>query len=150
MKKSQFNVYKTGSYYNLGTIYAVVTGTKDEKTSHIDTEWFYYVTYSHKNSGLKIASGFFESIKEFWNSYTIESLKDAIYFNEIVPVLERINEVSFYTKVELEKIKNENLVYLGVENMNFINYLKNNTNCAELRKFIEVIPIIKLEKEKII
>jgi hypothetical protein len=147
---SEFKLLKAGPYYRCGTIYAVVTGSKARNSNHIETEWFYYVTYSQKNAGFKISSDYFEKIEQFWDYYTLESLKEAIYFDEIVPVLEEIKDFSFYTKVELQEIKSENIIYLSVENMDFINYLKKHTNCPELRKFIEILPIIKLEKEKII
>jgi hypothetical protein len=32
--------------------------------------------------------------------------------------------------------------------MDFINYLKNHTECAALRKIVDLLPIIKLEKEE--
>ncbi|MDR1315309.1 MAG: hypothetical protein LBK13_00425 [Spirochaetales bacterium] len=96
--QSQFKLFKTGPYYKLGTIYAIVTGSKSEISNHIETEWFYYATYSHKNSGLKVSSDFFETIEQFWDYYVIENLKEAIYFDELVPVLEKIRDSSFYNK----------------------------------------------------
>jgi hypothetical protein len=149
-KFSNFKLFKTEPYYRLGTIYAIVTGSKSGTSDHIETEWFYYVTHNHKNAGFKIASDYFDTVEQFWDYYVLENLKEAIYFDELVPVLEGIKDFSFYTRVELQEIKNENIIYLSVENMDFINYLKNHTNCLELRKIIEVLPIIKLEKEKII
>jgi hypothetical protein len=147
---SQFRLFKTGSYYKLGTIFAVITGSKPDTSNHIETEWFYYVPHSHKNAGFKITSDYFETIEHFWEYYVLENLREAIYFDELVPVLEEIKDFSFYTKVELQEIKNENLIYLSVENMDFINYLKKHTNCPKLREIVEVLPIVKLKKEKII
>ncbi|MDR1315308.1 MAG: hypothetical protein LBK13_00420 [Spirochaetales bacterium] len=46
-------------------------------------------------------------------------------------------------------MRNEDIIYLSIENIDFINYLKEHTKCTELRKFIEVLPIIKLEKGEI-
>jgi hypothetical protein len=149
MDISQFKVYKTGPYFNLGTIYAVVTGIKSENSSHIETEWFYYVTYTHKNFGFKISSDFFDSIEKLWESYTIGSLQDAIYFNEIVPVLEKIKDFTFYTKVELQEIKSENLVYLGFDNKEFMHYLKKHSRCEELIKLVDILPKIIINREEI-
>jgi hypothetical protein len=147
---SQFKLYKTGPFYKLGTIYAIVTGSKSENSNHIETEWFYYVTFSHKNAGFKISSSYFENIEHFWDSYVLESLQEAIYFDELVPVLDEIKDFSFYTKVELQEIKNENLIYLSIENMDFVNYLKKHTICSELRKIIDILPMIEFEKRKIV
>ena len=146
---SKFKLFKSGPYYRLGTIYAIVTGSKTENSNDIETEWYYFTTHSRKIGALKISSQYFKTIDNFWDNYTVESLKEAIYFDQIVPVLEEIKDFSFYTKVELQEIKNENIIYLSIENMDFIDYLKKYTSCTELKNLVDVLPIIKLEKREV-
>jgi hypothetical protein len=146
---SEFKLFNAGPYYNLGLIYAVVTGEKNEKTNHIETEWFYYVTHCHKNVGRKISLDSSDTIEQFWENYTIEDLRNSIYCDEIVPVLKEIKDFLFYPKVELQEMKNEKISYLSIENMEFINYLKEYSKCTDLKKIVDVLPIIKIEKKEI-
>lgn len=146
---SKFKLFKSGPYYKLGTIYAIVTGSKSENSSDIETEWFYFTTYSRKIGAFKFSSQYFDSIDNFWDNYTIESLKEAIYYEQIAPVLEEIKDFSFYTRVDLLEIKKDNIIYLSIENMDFIDYLKKYSSCSQLKDIVDVLPIIKLDKVKL-
>jgi len=37
-------------------------------------------------------------------------------------------------------------MYLNNENNDFINYIKKHTNCSELKKFIDGLPIIRFSR----
>ena len=140
---SKFKLFKSKYFYNIGSIYAIVTGSQSESSKRIEAEWFYVTTFSHKKSCFKMISESFETIDQFWDSCVIEHLKDAIYSNELIPVMEQIQDYSFCSEVDLQKIEVEKLAGLSFDNMDFIDYLKKHTVCSELKKFADIFPIIE-------
>jgi len=143
---SKFETYITEPYFRVGRIYCILTGTKlDDST--VDTEWFYYL--KDKSKKAKYSRWSFTGagdIDEVWNNYTMDNLIHTIFEEEITPIFEKLNDYSLYPKVELKKLEKEALIYMSTENMEFIEYLKKYTHCSELKKLVDVLPIIKITK----
>ena len=86
---SKFKVYITEPYFRIGRIYCILTGMKYENSSYIDTEWHYYLKDKNKKiASLRYSVDGMEDIEQVWKYFTLESLKDTIYFKEIVPILD--------------------------------------------------------------
>jgi predicted butyrate kinase (DUF1464 family) len=144
---SQFKVFKSEPYFRIGRIYCVITGTKHENSSGVDAEWHYYL--KDKDEKISCAKIFYEgadTIEHVWNYYLIDNLKDTIDHEELLPIFEKTNDFSLYKSVELEELEKESLIYLSAENMEFINHLQKQTKCRELKKLVDHLPIIKIQK----
>jgi len=72
---SQFKVYGTEPHYRVGYIYSVLTGTKNEETSFIETEWFYYIKKLNKMDQCILPSTNLETIEQVWKVHTEYNLK---------------------------------------------------------------------------
>ena len=146
---SKFEIYITEPYFRIGRIYCVLTGTKFDDLT-VEAEWFYYL--KDKDKKMKYGRLSFtgaENIEEVWNNHIIEQLIHVITEDEIKPIFEKRNDYSMYKKVELKKLEKEELIYLSTENIEFIEYLKKHTNCCELKKLVDVLPIIRITKPDI-
>jgi hypothetical protein len=135
-KLSKYKAYKINLSSRLGVIYAVIAYSKNEDNNRFYVEWYYFV----KNVNSKIKSSFYTiscSVKpnNIWLDLQ-ENLKQGIYYNEIVPLLEKIGyDFDFNKKYNLEKL---DLNFFDNNNP-FNKYVRKHTKCNELREYLNNI-----------
>ena len=139
---SKFKIFRIGPYPVFGSIYVIATGSKSDNSNSIDAELFFHVTYNHKNAHEKYTSDdAYDQIETFWE-LIIELLRYTIYNNEYIPVVfEKSNfevlnyQTVRYNKFVLQEIEKEEIINLNKE---FLDYLKENTNCPALMEYLEL------------
>ena len=137
MNVSKFKVFITRPYNN---IYCVITGSKSEQPFYICAEWHYIAEDKKEHFRFSNKDGEFKTIEQIWNIEVINNLKAAIYYKEIMPIAEKINDFTLREKIELQEIDRKDLISLSINNMEFFNFLKESSkNCQELKKFVDSV-----------
>lgn len=145
-----FKVFHCGNYFRLGEIYAVITG-HIEKDNSISTEWYYLVIGDQKawGNGLTIHADFFSTIEEFWNAETKTSLKNAIFYKELVPASERTDDARLTRNVELNEIDKSTLFRIKTDHPGFIDLIEKNTKCTDIQEYIKMLRRIIIQSSPI-
>jgi hypothetical protein len=88
---STFHIYSIGPIYRLGLIYAVIACFKKDNYEKIITEWYYFVRDKDSKTNKSINSILYGEPEKILLDLQ-ENLKNGIYYNEIVPLLDQIDD----------------------------------------------------------
>jgi hypothetical protein len=158
-----FNLFRFGPFHGVD-IYAVTTVSKQDNSTDPVADWFYYSVNSKHLNGQKtslelsekefkslsaLSPEAFDGIDAFLHNDAKRRLREAIWHEEVVPVLEKLKDYSLCTGVNLVELTPDTLIYLSVDHMTFINYLKQHTSCEKLKQLVNALPLIKIDRKDI-
>ena len=145
--QSEFKVFHCGPYYKIGEIFAVITGEQFDG-GLITTEWYYLVVADTKEyaNSFKISASFFNAIEDFWKSETLINLKNAIFYKEMVPVMDKISYYRLNQDISFNEIDNVSLFTLKTEHEGFVHFIEKTTVCRKLKEYIKMLKSTKIER----
>jgi len=145
MIESQFKTYFSKPTLGLRNLSCIITAFQQE--NELITEWFYVnsnkVSDWHARAFSISAPLDIElttNAQRFWESETLPHLKNAIYHEEIYPLLEK--EPRLYDlcpSVELYETDRATMFSVKKQFPGFLEKTRTRTNCESLKKFIDFI-----------
>lgn len=145
--ESKFLVLHGGPFLGVGDIIAILTG-QQESDGNIFTEWHYLVRTgtSAKGYGFAIHSDYFKTIDNFWESETRQNLTMHIYYNQIVPALERAKDYSLNTEIKLRDVVPSYLASTNAEHPGFLDSIDRSTRCTAYKEYLKLLKSIRIAR----